>query len=125
MRSYTDSLVTLLSFPSMLQGLASRAVRRNTICYQVRSSRTNHHLFSRPVLVSGGYGCSYAPAVLLSVRHYAQQTPPGGQGGGGGIPGFKFPMQQQYAKGDALKEFVRVTRCPFCSVKRSSFFMPY
>ena len=54
-------------------------------------------------LVSGGY----APATP-SVRHYAQ-IPPGGQGpgGGGGFPAFKFPMQQQQAKGDALKEFVR------------------
>ena len=111
----------------MLQSLASRTARRNTIYYKVRSSsRTNHHLgrvdaplLGRPALVSGGYGyggCSYdAPgAVLLSVRHYAQQTPPGGgQGGGGGIPGFKFPVQQQYAKGDALKEFVRVACHPF------------
>jgi hypothetical protein len=87
----------------MLQGLASRS----------RAVRLISRVHPRPVkalghpvllpLVSGGY----APAAP-SVRHYAQ-TPPGGQGpgGGGGFPGFKFPMQQQYAKGDALKEFVR------------------
>ena len=92
---------TLLSVPSMLQGVASRPAR---LISRVHPRPVN--AFSRPVLlplVSGGY----APAAS-SVRHYAQ-TPPGGQGpgGGGGFPGFKFPMQQQYAKGDALKEFVR------------------
>ena len=81
---------------SMLQGLASTTVRFTSRAYP------------RPInvllpLVSGGY----APAAP-SVRRYAQ-TPPGGQGpgGGGGFPAFKFPMQQQQAKGDALKEFVR------------------
>lgn len=85
----------------MLQGFASRPAR---LISRVHPRPAN--AFGRPVLlplVSGGY----AP-VAPSVRHYAQ-TPPGGQGpgGGGGFPGFKFPMQQQYAKGDALKEFVR------------------
>ncbi|KAN0109195.1 P-loop containing nucleoside triphosphate hydrolase protein [Russula decolorans] len=83
----------------MLQGLASRTVR---FISRVHPRPVN--ALGRRVLlplVSGGY----APAAL-SVRHYAQ-TPPGGQGpgGGGGFPGFKFPMQQQYEKGDALKEF--------------------
>lgn len=82
----------------MLQGLASRTVR---LISRVHPRTVN--ALGRPVLslVSRGY----APAAP-SVRHYAQ-TPPGGQGpaGGGGFPGFKFPMQQQYAKGDALKEF--------------------
>ena len=93
----------LVSVPSMLQGLASRTVRPIS-----RVHRRPVNALVRPVLlplVSGGY----APAAP-SVRYYAQ-TPPGGQGpaglGGGGFPGFKFPMQQQYAKGDALKEFVR------------------
>jgi hypothetical protein len=85
----------------MLQGLASRTVR---LISRVHTRPVN--ALGRPVLlplVSAGY----VPAAP-SVRHYAQ-TPPGGQGpgGGGGFPGFKFPMQQQYAKGDALKEFVR------------------
>ena len=102
----------------MLQGLASRIARRNNI-YQNLHLNRNHHLgrvnapfLSRPVLVPGGYRYGYVPRAL-SVRHYAQQTPPGGQGGGGGFPGFKFPMQQQYAKGDALKEFVRAFAEPF------------
>ena len=91
----------LVSVPSMLQGLASRTVR---LISRVHPRPIN--ALSRPVLlplVSGGY----APTTP-SVRHYAQ-TPPGGQGpgGGGGFPGFKLPMQQQYEKGDALKEFVR------------------
>jgi hypothetical protein len=97
--SRTDSFA-LVSVPSMLQGPALRTVRRIS---RVRPRPIN--ALGRPVLpiVSGGY----APAAPF-VRHYAQ-TPPGGQGpaGGGGFPGFKFPMQQQYAKGDALKEFVR------------------
>jgi hypothetical protein len=85
----------------MLQGLASRTVRLIS-----RAHPRPVNALSRPLLlplVSSGY----APAAP-SVRHYAQ-TPPGGQGpgGGGGFLGFKFPMQQQYAKGDALKEFVR------------------
>jgi hypothetical protein len=84
----------------MLQGPALRTVRRIP---RVRPRSIN--ALGRPVPppVSGGH----APAPVF-VRHYAQ-TPPGGQGpaGGGGFPGFKFPMQQQYAKGDALKEFVR------------------
>ena len=100
----TDSIVVapaLVSVPSMLQGLASRTVRPIS-----RVHPRPVHALGRPVLlplVSGGH----APATP-SVRYYAQ-TPPGGQGpgGGGGFPGFKFPMQQQYAKGDALKEFVR------------------
>ena len=82
----------------MLRALASRTVH----CVHPRPINA----FGRPVLpslVSSGY----APAAPF-VRQYAQ-TPPGGQGpgGSGGLPGFKFPMQQQYAKGDALKEFVR------------------
>ena len=85
----------------MLQGLASRT--RNCI----------HRVHSRPVSGLGRQArlplvfSGYAPTAL-SIRHYAQ-IPPGGQGpgGSGGFPGFKFPMQQQYAKGDALKEFVR------------------
>ena len=94
--------------PSMLQGLASRT--RNCI----------HRVHPRPVnglgrparLVSGGYALA-----VLSIRHYAQ-IPPGGQGpgGSGGFPGFKFPMQQQYAKGDALKEFVRALLRKFLRV---------
>jgi len=87
----------------MLQNLASRTTTRNCI-YRVRPRPVN--AFGRPTplpLVSGGY----APAAP-SIRHYAQ-IPPGGQGPGGsvGFPGFKFPMQQLYAKGDALKEVVR------------------
>ena len=86
----------------MLQGLASRTARRNCI-YRVHQNNTLRRVnaLGRPAIVSDGY----APSTLL-VRHYAQ-NPPGGQGGGGGFPGFRFPMQQQYAKGDALKEFVR------------------
>jgi hypothetical protein len=91
----------LILVPSMLQGSALRTGR---LISRVHPRPVN--ALGRPVLlplISGGY----APAAL-SVRHYAQ-TPPGGQGpaGGGGFPGFKFPMQQQYAKGDALREFVR------------------
>jgi hypothetical protein len=102
--------------PSMLQGLASRTIRHNCI-YRAHPRPVN--ALVRPVLlplVSGGY----APAAP-SIRHYAQ-TPPGGQGpgGSGGFPGLKFPMQQQYAKGDALKEFVRVVmgvfRCIFSPI---------
>jgi hypothetical protein len=102
--SRTDSIVVppaLVSVPSMLQGVASRTVR---LISRVHPRPVN--ALGRPALlflVSGGY----APAAP-SVRHYAQ-SPPGGQGpgGGGGFPGLKFPMQQQYEKGDALKEFVR------------------
>jgi hypothetical protein len=102
----------------MLQGLASRTARHNSIYYRALA-RHNRHLGrvnallldhpALPLAVSGG-GHSYAPAVLtVHRRHYAQETPPGGgRGGGGGVPGFSFPMQQQHAKGDALKEFVRV-----------------
>lgn len=91
------------TFPSMLRAPASRTVRRNCI-HRVHLRPIN--ALGRPVLpslVSSGYG----PAAPF-VRRYAQ-TPPGGQGpgGSGGLPGFNFPMQQQYAKGDALKEFVR------------------
>ena len=113
--------------PSMLQGLASRTARHNSI-YRGALTRHKHHhhhhhhlgrvdalLLGRPtpLVLASGNGHSYAPAVLTAAcRHYAQQTPPGGGqgggGGGGGIPGFRFPMQQQYAKGDALNEFVRV-----------------
>ncbi|KAH9052308.1 P-loop containing nucleoside triphosphate hydrolase protein [Lactarius vividus] len=81
----------------MLHGLASRSFRRNVF----RNAHPNsHHLLrvaapSLPALIA----TSHAP-----VRHYAQ-IPPGGTGGGGGIPGFRLPMQQQYSKGDALKEF--------------------
>ena len=90
----SESLLT-----AMLQGLASRTVKRNNIYTAGYLRRAN--ALSRSVLVTGRYALA-AP----SVRHYAQ-TPPGGSGGGQGMPGFKFPMQQQYAKGDALKEFVR------------------
>ncbi len=91
----------LVSVP-MLQGL--RTVR---VISRVHPRTVN--ALGRPVLLSLVSGGS-APTAP-SVRHYAQ-LPPGGQGpgGGGGFPGFKFPMQQQYAKGDALKEFVRA--CP-------------
>jgi len=98
----------------MLQGLASRTVR---LISRVHPGPVN--ALGRPVLllplISGGY----APAAL-PVRHYAQ-TPPGGQGpgGSGGFPGFKFPMQQQYAKGDALKDFVRARLRVFFSDIRS------
>ncbi|KAI0277462.1 P-loop containing nucleoside triphosphate hydrolase protein [Russula aff. rugulosa BPL654] len=82
----------------MLQGSALRTGR---LISRVHPRLVN--ALGRPLLplVSG----AYAPAAL-SVRYYAQ-TPPGGQGpaGGGGFPGFQFPMQQQYAKGDALREF--------------------
>lgn len=83
----------------MLQGIASRTARRNCI-NGVRPRPVNAP--GRQVLL-----IRYAPAAS-SIRHYAQ-IPPGGQGpgGSGGFPGLKFPMQQQYAKGDALKEFVR------------------
>jgi hypothetical protein len=85
----------------MLQGLASRTARRISRVHPRAVNALGHPVLLP--LVSGGY----APAAP-SVRRYAQ-TPPGGQGpaGGGGFPGFKFPMQQQYGKGDALKEFVR------------------
>ncbi|KAH9028456.1 P-loop containing nucleoside triphosphate hydrolase protein [Lactarius deliciosus] len=82
----------------MLHGLASRSFRRNVF----RNAHTNSsHLLriaapSLPALIA----TSYAP-----VRHYAQIPPGGTTGGGGGIPGFRFPMQQQHSKGDALKEF--------------------
>jgi hypothetical protein len=95
----------------MLQNLASRTARRNSI-HKLRtnySSLRRANALGRQLLVSGGY----APAAP-SVRHYAQ-IPPGGQGGSGG---FKFPMQQQYEKGDALKDFVRVLG--FRSWSRSS-----
>ena len=104
---------------SMLQGLTSRTARRNSIYQKLHSHpNRNHHLtrgnapfLSRPVLVPGGYSYGYVPRVL-SVRHYAQQTPPGGYGRSGGLPGFNFPMQQQYAKGGALEEFVRAIAEP-------------
>jgi len=85
----------------MLNSLASTSFRRNLF----RNAHPNsHHLLrvaapSLSVLIA----TSYSP-----VRHYAQ-TPPGGTGGGGGIPGLRLPMQQQYSKGDALKEFVRAS----------------
>jgi hypothetical protein len=99
-----------------VQGIALRTVRPIS---RVRPRPVN--ALGRPVLlplVSGGY-TPLAP----SVRHYAQ---PGGQGpgGGGGFPGFKFPMQQQYAKGDALKEFVRVLLGFFLRVFPYPFFRP-
>ena len=98
-----DSLVLTLeqSVPSMLQGSALRTSR---LISRVHPRLVN--ALGRPVLLPLVSG-AYAPAAL-SLRYYAQ-TPPGGQGptGGGGFPGFKFPMQQQYAKGDALREFVR------------------
>lgn len=84
--------------------LASRTARRNCIINRVRPGPVNAPRCQVLLpLVSGGY----APAAS-SIRRYAQ-IPPGGQGpgGSGGFPSFKFPMQQQYAKGDALKEFVR------------------
>ncbi|KAH9988560.1 P-loop containing nucleoside triphosphate hydrolase protein [Russula vinacea] len=81
----------------MLQGLASRTARRNCI----------NGVRPRPVNAPGRQVLPprFAPAAS-SIRHYAQ-IPPGGQGpgGSGGFPSLKFPMQQQYAKGDALKEF--------------------
>jgi hypothetical protein len=84
--------------------LASRTFRRDIIHKvhpnYIASSLTRGNALSRSVLVAGRY------VAASSVRHYAQ-TPPGGSGSTGGIPGFKFPMQQQYGKGDALKEFVR------------------
>jgi hypothetical protein len=81
-----------------LNGLASRSFRRNFF--------RNAHPTSSPLLrvsTPSLIATSYVP-----IRHYAQ-IPPGGTGGGGagGIPGFRFPMQQQHSKGDALKEFVR------------------
>jgi hypothetical protein len=102
----TSSLIVapaLVSVPSMLQGLASRPVRLISRVHPRPVNALGRPLLLLP-LVSGGH----VPAAAPSVRHYAQ-TPPGGQGpaGGGGFPGFKFPMQQQYEKGDALKEFVR------------------
>lgn len=115
----------------MLQGLASRTARRNSIYQKLRSHpNRNHHLahgnapfLSPPVLVPGGYGYGYVPRVL-SVRHYAQQMPPGGHGGSGGLPGFKFPMQQQYAKGGALEEFVRAIAKPVLGCHLQRFFSP-
>jgi hypothetical protein len=84
----------------MLNGLASRSFRRNVS----RNAHPNTHLLLRvaaPSLIATNY---------VPVRRYAQ-IPPGGSrgtgGGGGGIPGFRFPMQPQHSKGDALKEFVR------------------
>ena len=81
-----------------LNSLAPRSFRNNLS----RNAHPNSHTFLRAVAPSL-VATSYVPA---SVRRYAQ-TPPGGTGGGGGIPGFRFPMQQEYLKGDALKEFVR------------------
>lgn len=94
----TPAFKLVLCVPSMLQGLASRTARPPSRVHP-RPINALGRLVLLP-LASGGYT---AP----SVRHYAQ-TPPGGQGpgGGGGFPGFKFPMQQQYEKGGALKEFV-------------------
>lgn len=40
---------------------------------------------------------------LPDVRGYASQQPPGGMGGGGGIPNFLF--QQPRQKGETLKEY--------------------
>ncbi|KAH9971031.1 P-loop containing nucleoside triphosphate hydrolase protein [Lactifluus volemus] len=81
----------------MLQGLATRSynvyrVHPNDIASSLRRA----YPLSRSVLVSSRY------AAVPSIRHYAQ-TPPGGPAGSGGIPGFKFPMQQQYSKGTLLK----------------------
>ncbi|KAF8274349.1 P-loop containing nucleoside triphosphate hydrolase protein [Lactarius quietus] len=81
----------------MFNSLASKSFRRK---FFLNAHPKSPHLLrvaapSIPVLIA----TSYAP-----VRHYAQ-IPPGGAGGGGGMPGFRFPMQQQYSKGDALKEF--------------------
>jgi hypothetical protein len=106
----------------MLQGLASRTARSNSTYHKALPCHSHHWhlgrvnalLLGRSAPLVSGSGHSYAPAVLSSRRHYAQQIPPGGgPGGGGGIPGFKFSMQQQYAKGDALKEFVRA---PFAGI---------
>ena len=85
-----------------LNSLAPKSFRRDLF----RNARPNSHPFLRsatPSLIATNY---YVPA---SVRLYAQ-NPPGGTADGGGIPGFRFPMQQQYSKGDALKEFVRDKR---------------
>ena len=103
----------------MLQGFASRTGR---LIPRVHPRPVN--AFARPLLlplVSGGY----AP-VTPSVRHYAQK-PPGGQGrgGGGGFPGFQFPMQQQYEKGGALKEFVRAPVGMYVSVFPHPLFHPF
>ena len=98
--------VSVLRSPSMLTSLASRSFRRNVL----RNAHPNSQRPLRvptstlPVLIATGY----AP-----VRNYSQ-TPPGGTGGVGGIPGFRFPMQQQHSKGDALKEFVRALPRIFC-----------
>lgn len=99
------ALVSVLVSPSMFQGLVSRTARCNSIYKVLTSLRHGHALGHRPVLLASG-GHAPLPITLPSVRHYAKIPPGRGQGG---FPEFKFPMQQQYAKGDALKEFVRAT----------------
>lgn len=55
----------------------------------------------RPILPRAGH----EPGRRLPyVRGYATQQPPGGMGGGGGIPNFLF--QQPRQKGETLKEYV-------------------
>ncbi|SRR6266404_4551586 len=80
----------------MLHGLASRSLASRYVVYNLLpTSHLSHILASTLVGL-------IANILYITVCHYAQ-TPPGG---GGGFPEFKFPMQQQYSKGDALKEFV-------------------
>jgi hypothetical protein len=88
----------------MIQGLVARSYRVYRVHPNyIASSLRRANVLSRSVLASAG-----RYVAVPSIRHYAQ-TPPGGSAGSGGVPGFKFPMQQQYAKGDALKEFVRAS----------------
>ncbi|KAH0836910.1 P-loop containing nucleoside triphosphate hydrolase protein [Lanmaoa asiatica] len=58
------------------------------------------HVFLHPTLLRVRYKLGRR---LPDVRGYASQQPPGGMGGGAGIP--NFPFQQPRQKGETLKEY--------------------
>ena len=86
--------------------LATKAAsRRSTLAPSsgglLRRALPPHAAVYRPLAPSSMRTASFF------VRGYASQ-PPGGGTGGGGFPGFSFPMAPQQQKGDALKEYVSV-----------------
>ena len=83
---------------SLRQTISRQSFRLRNGCAVVALT---HRSLLNPTLPRAGYELRRR---LPHVRDYASQQPPGGMGGGAGIPNFLF--QQPRQEGETLKEYV-------------------